>query len=82
MAEFVANQELPRRESHAWRPIMNVSEENDWDECHVCHSPLFSVSTMPLPEGRVRKACTYCKQRYNVKEPERLSDTYEDLGSW
>lgn len=82
MASFVGQDEVPMRESHAWRSILNVNKPADWDECAICKSPLFRVDTAPLPEGRVRKGCTFCKQRYNVKEPEELSDTYKDAGAW
>lgn len=82
MAEFVADQQLPTSQSHAWRSILDVDQAKSWNECLVCKSALFRVDTMPLKDGRKRKACTFCMQRYNVNEIASLSDVYADAGSW
>jgi hypothetical protein len=65
--------------ARAWEPIENMDRFVEPDACEHCGSPLFDVATAPLPEGRVRKGCTHCKQRFNVA---LIVAHYLDFGSY
>ncbi|MPQ56259.1 hypothetical protein [Duganella sp. FT27W] len=83
MAETDLIGEYPKQGQHAWTAIIDVAKPKDWNRCLRCNHPLFPVATAPLAEGRKRKACNFCTQRYNVLEPVAPpEEIYEDGGSW
>ncbi len=54
-------------QENAWSEIKEVERPEGWCECEECGGKLFDVAAVGLTDGRKRKACQSCMQRYNYK---------------